>query len=139
MVPSTDPELRLARSPLARAAWVSVGTICVGLAALGVVLPGLPTTPFLILATACYARSSERLTRRLLNHRLFGPLIRDYRAGRGIPFRAKVLALVTMTAFSGYALGPGMPEHLVWPRVVVASAAVIGALYILSLPTRRLD
>lgn len=139
MVPPTDPEMRLARTPLARALWVSVGSLCVGLAGLGVVVPGLPTTPFLILATACYARSSERLTRRLLDHRLFGPLIRDYRAGRGIPFRAKVLALVTMTAFSGYALGPGMPAHLVWPRIVVAAAAIFGALYILSLPTRRAD
>ena len=126
----------LRQRPLAaRVLWAGLGFLSVALGALGVVLPGLPTTPFLILAAACFARSSDRLYQGLLRNRRFGPLIRQYRAGRGVPRRAKRLALTLMAIFVGFALGPGMPSGWIWPRAVLVVVAVMGATYLLRLPT----
>ncbi|HEY0490330.1 MAG TPA: YbaN family protein [Telluria sp.] len=70
-----------------------IGAIAVLLALLGVFLPLLPTTPFLLLASACFARGSTRLHGWLLNNKLFGAYLRNYEQGRGIPLRGKVVAL----------------------------------------------
>ncbi|MER2510687.1 MAG: YbaN family protein [Amaricoccus sp.] len=72
---------------------LALGGFFVAVGAVGVVLPVLPTTPFLILAAACFARSSPRFERWLLDHRIFGPLLRDWRARGAIPVRAKVAAV----------------------------------------------
>lgn len=77
------------------------GFLFVGLAALGVVLPVLPTTPFLLVAAACFARSSPRFYDWLLANRIFGPLISDWREHRCIPLRAKVMAVTLITAVGG--------------------------------------
>ncbi len=61
------------------------GTLCVGLAVVGIFVPILPTTPFLLLAAVCYARSSQRFLAWLLTNRWFGSYIKNYREGRGIP------------------------------------------------------
>lgn len=124
----------LARSPLARALWIGLGGACVAIGAIGVVLPGLPTTPFLVLAAACFVRGSRRMYERLLAHRRFGPLIRDFRDGLGIPGRVKVIAIATMTVFVGFALGPGLPAGRWDLRAIVLVTALVGALYLLSLP-----
>jgi uncharacterized membrane protein YbaN (DUF454 family) len=79
-----------------------IGGIAVVLAILGVFLPLLPTTPFLLLASACFARGSTRLHRWLLNNRVFGEYIRNYEQGRGIPLRGKVTALAMLWASIGY-------------------------------------
>ena len=131
--PASEPPSRPAWS---RALWSAAGVTCVGLGGLGVVLPGLPTTPFVVLAAACFARSSPRLHGWLLDHRLFGPLIRDFQAGRGVSLRIKAWALGCMTVFVGFALGPGLPEGAIAVRVVVATVALIGAVYLLRLPTK---
>jgi uncharacterized membrane protein YbaN (DUF454 family) len=73
---------------------LAAGILSVGLAAAGIVLPLLPTTPFLLLAAACYARSSRRIFNWLLNNPSFGPLIREWREYRAIPYRAKRIALI---------------------------------------------
>jgi hypothetical protein len=135
-----DPHrARPARSRPARAAWAALGLVCVVLGGVGIVLPGLPTTPFLLLAAACFVRSSQSLYDRLLGHRRFGPLVRDYREGLGIPARIKALALLLMWVFVLFALGPGLPEGNLALRVVVGAAALIGSAYLLVLPTRRAD
>ena len=72
-------------NPLAKLMWVSLGSLFVGLGAIGVIVPGLPTTPFLILAAACYIRSSQRLYDWLISNKRFGPYLKDYREGKGIP------------------------------------------------------
>lgn len=94
-VPAPEPAEALAAGPL-RAVLLVAGFLFVGLAALGVVLPLLPTTPFLLLAAACFARSSARFYRALLGNRIFGPLIRDWREHGAIPRRAKILAITVM-------------------------------------------
>ncbi|MEZ6016654.1 MAG: YbaN family protein [Planctomycetota bacterium] len=124
---------RARRSLVLRLGWTALGLGFVALGAVGVVVPGLPTTPFLLLAAACFARGSARLEAWLLSDPVFGPLIRQFREHRTVPRRAKVLALVMMWGFVAYALGPGMPEGRVIPRVVVALAALAGTLYLTSL------
>lgn len=72
------------------------GTVALLLGILGIFLPVLPTTPFLLLASACYMRGSDRMHRWLMNQRHLGPYIRNFTAGRGIPLRAKIAALALM-------------------------------------------
>lgn len=84
-----------------------VGCIALVLAILGVFLPLLPTTPFLLLASACFARGSERMHRWLLSNPLFGQYLRDMDEGRGIPRRAKAITLAILwasLAFSAFKL-----------------------------------
>jgi uncharacterized membrane protein YbaN (DUF454 family) len=75
---------------------VILGTISVGLGILGIFLPLLPTTPFLLLAAFLYARSSQRFYDWLLNNRWFGHYIRNYRERRGISLKIKILAISTL-------------------------------------------
>jgi hypothetical protein len=90
-------EVRRHDSPEVRAVLVGAGTACVVLGLLGLFLPVLPTTPFLLLAAACYARASERFYNWLLNNRTFGPTIREWRRYRSIPYRTKLTAIALMS------------------------------------------
>ncbi len=75
-----------------------IGTIALALAVLGIFLPLLPTTPFLLLASACYVRGSERMHRLLLGNPLFGEYLRNIEEKRGIPLRAKIIAIALLWA-----------------------------------------
>ncbi len=88
-------------SPLLRFVLLVVGLLCVGLGAIGVVTPIVPTTPFLLVAAACFARASPRFYQRLLANSTFGPLIRDWREQRAIPRRAKFMAIAAITVTIG--------------------------------------
>lgn len=86
-----------------------IGGIAVVLAILGIFLPLLPTTPFLLLASACFVRGSERLHRWLLNNRLFGEYLRNIEDKKGMPLRGKVITLVLLwgsLAYSIYVVRP---------------------------------
>ncbi|MDC3307210.1 YbaN family protein [bacterium] len=124
------------RSGLSRALWALLGLAFVAVGAVGVIVPGLPTTPLLLLAAACFARSSPRLYAWLLRNPTFGPLIEDFRAGRGVSLRVKLTALSMMAGFVTFALLVPLRERLA-PSIAVAALALIGAGYILRLPTRR--
>ncbi|MFQ8432190.1 YbaN family protein [Amaricoccus sp. W119] len=123
----------LARSKLARGVYLGCGVCFVALGAVGVVLPVLPTTPFLILAAACFARSSEKLERRLLDHPRLGPPLRAWREHGAIPRRAKVLAL------AGCALGfalflLGGPHG--WPLTAAVALLMLGGMtFVLTRPS----
>lgn len=96
-----------------RTAWrymlLAVGTLSLAAGIVGVFVPIWPTTPFLLLAAACYIRSSERLYRWLLDHRHLGSYVRDFVSGAGVPLRAKIIALslmwVTTTLSSLFFIG----------------------------------
>ena len=114
---------------------IAGGTVCVGLGVLGLLLPLLPTTPFLLLAAVCFARSSPRLLHWLNHNRWFGPYIRDYRAGLGIPLREKILTIaaiwltisVTIVCFI----------ELVWVRALLLAIALAVTVHLLRIETRR--
>ncbi len=108
-----------------------VGVLAVLLGVIGIFLPLLPTTPFILLAAACFARGSERMHRYLLNHRVFGQLLRDYEAGRGIPARAKVLALAMMWPSLCYAM---WRVDALWLRALLLLTGVCVSIYLLRLP-----
>lgn len=78
--------------------WTALACVCLVLALLGVALPGLPTTPFVLLAAWAAARGSTRLHRWLLAHRLFGPMIRDWQAQGAVSRSAKRTATLAMAA-----------------------------------------
>ncbi|RBP67312.1 hypothetical protein DES36_10411 [Alkalibaculum bacchi] len=75
---------------------VGIGTISLGLGIIGMVLPVLPTTPFLLLSAACYFRGSNRAYEYLLNHKVFGKYIDDYRNKGGITLKVKIYALTAL-------------------------------------------
>ncbi len=137
-IDSREEAIRLQkdRPPWERGLWLVGGLFFVAVGAVGIVVPGLPTTPLLLLAAACFARSSPRLYAWLLRNKTFGPLIEDYRAGRGVSMRVKVTAISVMSAFVGFALWVPL-RHKPAPAILVAVLALIGAIYIVRLPTRR--
>ncbi|MFW2335719.1 YbaN family protein [Ilumatobacter sp.] len=118
------------RSPIAllrRGLWVVAGLVCVGLGALGVVLPGLPFTVFFIGAAACFARSSPRLERWVLDLPKIGTAVERYRAGLGMPLRAKRWAVACIVGFSSLsAVLVGSPVF----AVGVLTLAAIGVWYV---------
>lgn len=83
---------------------IAAGTLCVVLGVVGMLLPILPTTPFLLLAAFFYARSSERFLHWLLTNRWFGAYIRNYRAGLGIPLKQKILTILLLWVTIVYAV-----------------------------------
>lgn len=89
-------EVRTHNSPLMRLIFAGLGTLLVGIGLVGAVLPVLPTTPFMLLAAGCYVRASPRFYNWLLNTRAFGPLIREWRQYRSIPWRTKLTAIALM-------------------------------------------
>jgi uncharacterized membrane protein YbaN (DUF454 family) len=79
----------------------TIGLASVGLAVIGIFLPVLPTTPFLLLAIACFARSSEKFHARLLSNKTFGPTIRHWETSKSIPRKAKIYALILIAIAGG--------------------------------------
>ncbi len=80
------------------------GFVFLGLGALGIVLPLLPTTPFVLLSAACFARSSERWHRWLLANETFGPMIRNWEDNRCISCRVKTIGILTLVLVGGYSI-----------------------------------
>lgn len=122
---------------LRRVGLLTLGWLAVALGGLGVVVPGLPTTGFFVLAAACFARSSPRFERWVLDLPTVGPMVRDHRAGLGMPRRAKVVAIammLTACSLSSIALG-----SLVAGAVILAAGAV-GTWYVgWRVPTREIE
>lgn len=120
-----------ARSPLARAFLIVCGFIAVGLGILGILLPLLPTTPFLLLASFCFIRSSDRFYHWLLNNRLLGTYIRDYVEKRAINRNVKWLSLVIL--WSTILLSISMVGIKLWRTFLLLAIATGVTLHIISL------
>ncbi|MCI0705183.1 MAG: YbaN family protein [Planctomycetia bacterium] len=107
-----------------RLLYVGAGSVCVGLAYLGVLLPGLPTTPWLLLAGYCFARSSPRLDRWLKRSPVFGKLLREWEEHRGMRWPVKVFAVVLVMSVVSLSIVFGtMP---VWLKWVIGGLACVG-------------
>jgi uncharacterized protein len=115
--------------------WFLTGWIAVALGGIGIVVPGLPTTVFFIIAAWCFSRSSPRVEQWVLNLPKIGPMVRDHRAGHGMPRRAKAWAVGMMVVFGG-ASAVQLAHPAVSPAIL--ALVVIGAWYVLSrVPTRE--
>lgn len=117
---------------LARGLWAAGGFFFVGLGLIGIALPVLPTTPFLILAAGCFARSSPRMEAWILGHPKFGPLVRDWQARGAIPRRAKQLAIVSMAA--SFAILWGLLQAPAMVLGIVGATLALTSLWIWSRP-----
>lgn len=115
--------------------WLLIGGGSVVLGVIGAFLPLLPTTPFMIFAAYCFARSSPRAHAWLLNNPWFGRQVRDYYAGKGIPSRTKLIAVAMVTLSWIYVLLTA-DEPLVKIIMTITWLAVSGYL-LLGIPTRR--
>ncbi len=118
-----------------RALLVVLGTLCVVLAVLGMFLPVLPTTPFLLLAAICYAHSSERFYHWLITNRWFGDYIRNYREGRGISLKQKVLTISLLWLTIGVTSVFLISQW--WLRLVMVVIAVGVTIHLLRIKTYR--
>jgi len=119
---------------LKRAVFLTVGCLAVVAGTIGIIVPGLPTTGFFVLAAACFARSSPRFERWVLDLPTVGPMVRDYRAGLGMPRRAKIIAITMMVAacsLSAWLVGVPI-------GVAILLAGAIGTWYVgWRVPTRE--
>lgn len=125
------------RSQLIKGLLVVAGTVSVALGVLGIVLPIVPTTPFLLLAAACYAHSSERFYVALLTNRYFGTYIRDWREKRGLTMPMKLWIIFVLTATMGVSAVFFVP--LVPVKILLAIVGTGVTVYILRLPTKPKD
>ncbi len=116
-----------------RLVFFCLGSLFVGLAALGVVLPLLPTTPFLLVAAACYARSSKRFYDWLLANRVFGPTIRQWQENRSVALRTKVVAIALLVVTLGSSVVFFVP---LWPvKILLVAIGIWVVQFLLRLPT----
>lgn len=133
---TTAPADVASRGLVARAAWVAAGLVAVGLGGLGIIVPGLPTTVFFIVAAWCFSRSNPRLEAWVLGLPTIGPMVSDHRAGLGMPRRAKVVAVSMMWAAIGVSSYAFRATPLAAAGVV--ALGLVGTAYILwRVPTRE--
>jgi uncharacterized protein len=83
---------------------VVAGTVCVGMGVLGILLPLIPTTPFLLLGAACYVKGSEKLYDKLISNKYLGTYIKNYREGKGIPLKTRIYGITLLWISIGYSV-----------------------------------
>lgn len=129
---STETGVHGKGSLVLRLFWLCVGALSLALGVLGVFLPLLPTTPFVLLAAFAFARSSPRLRRRLERDRIFGPIIADWEANGSIAPRYKIIACSSMLLVLVIALLLGLAW---WVIAIQALCMAAAAAYVLSRPS----
>jgi uncharacterized protein len=130
------PASKNRKQKIVRALLLVTGTFSLMLGAIGIFLPILPTTPFLLLAAACYLRSSQHMHKRLLNNRWFGEYIRNYQEGRGIPLKTKILAMMVLWVAIIYSALITLDEILI-AQVVLLLIALGVSVHLIRLPTLK--
>jgi uncharacterized membrane protein YbaN (DUF454 family) len=129
-----DHDVRLHASPVVRWLLIAAGAVALILGVIGVFVPVLPTTPFLLVAATCFARASPRLYRRLADSKLFGPSIREWRRHRSIPWRTKITAIALMSATLATSIVFFVEP--VWLKVALAALGVGLAAWLYRIPSR---
>jgi hypothetical protein len=124
------------RQKFVRAVFFVAGTVSLAFGAIGVVLPILPTTPFLLLALACYCRSSERMTNWVLTNKYFGSYIRRYKEGKGIPLKTKILALAALWITISYSAF--FIVNKLWAvQLILFAISIAVTIHLIKLPTYK--
>ena len=123
------------RSGISRLLWLALGFLFAAIGTVGIVIPGLPTTPLMILAAACFAKSSQRFYDWVINNRMFGQHVKNYREGNGIPKKSKPMILGTMWIFIAFAVLIGIPDSAPdISRYATIVLGIIGTIFILRIP-----
>jgi uncharacterized membrane protein YbaN (DUF454 family) len=117
---------------ISRPLLIVAGTTSTIVGIIGIFIPVLPTTPFLLLAAACYMRSSERYYRWLTNNRFFGVYIKNYIEGRGIPLKVKIITLTLL--WLGIGLSAALATGNLIVRIILGAIAVGVTIHILLRP-----
>jgi uncharacterized membrane protein YbaN (DUF454 family) len=120
---------------IVRALFFVAGTVSLAIGTIGIVLPILPTTPLLLLALACYCRSSKRMTKWVLTNKYFGSYIRRYKEGKGIPLKTKIVALAALWITISYSAFFIVNIWIV--QLILFAIAIAVSIHIIKLPTYR--
>ncbi len=118
-----------------KAILIFAGTVCVGLGILGMFLPLMPTTVFLLLAAYCYSKSSEKFHNWLLTNRLCGKYIANYKSGRGISVRQKVSTIAVLWA--SICVSIWLLAVSFWPTLLLTAVAIGVTMHLLWIKTHR--
>ena len=133
-------QVDLNRSKLSRFFWFTIGFFVMSIGLIGIVVPGLPTTPLMILAAACFAKSSQRFYDWIINNRMFGHHVKNYREGKGIPKKSKPIILGTLWTFVLFAVLIAIPDSAPpISKIATLVLAVIGTIFILRIPNLSQD
>jgi len=116
-----------------KATLIFFGTVCVGLGVMGIFLPLMPTTVFLLMAAYCYSRSSDRFHEWLLNNRFLGKYIKNYRSGQGISVRQKVTTIAILWASIGFSVW--FIAASFWPTLFLAAVAIGVTIHLVMIKT----
>lgn len=133
-VEELQDQVHESRSRVMKIVLLTIGTICVALGILGIVLPILPTTPFLLLAAICYSHSSERFYIALLSNRFFGHYIRDWRENRGLSLTVKLWVIFVLLTTMGISIVFFIP--LLSIKIACIIVGTVITVYIWMLPTK---
>ncbi len=114
---------------------IFLGSLSLGIGIIGIVVPGLPTTTFVLIAAACYVRSSKRLYTWLLNHKVFGRFIRVYREHKAMTLRSKIIALVSMWSMITLSIFVFVDSLVV--KLILLGCGMAGTIVLLIVKTYR--
>lgn len=122
------------RSRLSKMLYGCAGSVALLLGIAGIVLPGLPTTPFMLLAAACFAKASPRVHQWMLRHKLIGPMLRNWEKHRSLTRRTKCVAIGSMACMIAVSIWSfsGQP----WMQAGLLILGLIAAITVLRIPTR---
>jgi uncharacterized membrane protein YbaN (DUF454 family) len=123
------------RTTARRKLLIAAGTLSTGLGIIGIFVPILPTTPFLLLAAACYMRSSERFYQWLIKNRIFGSYVRNYIEGRGMPVKLKIFIIFLLWLTIGLSITFGVQNTVV--RIVLICVAIGVTIHICLIKKRK--
>lgn len=133
-----EVQLELKKNRVIRALYMTGGTLSLALGIIGIFVPGLPTTPFVLLSAALYAKSSEKLYNWLLNNKYLGPRIKNYQRQKGVTIKAKyriIALMLTMVLISSFII-----LNVLVLQIIILSAGVIGAIVVrFIVPTAKED
>ena len=136
--PQTDgssPRTSVAKNKLVRLLWNAVGTFFLALGLIGIPLPLLPTTPFLLIAVACYLRGSTRMYNWMMINRYFGSYLKDYMEGNGLTLRTKIVAVLALWGVIAFSAVFATENAII--RVGLLAVALGVTIHLLTLKTKR--
>tara|TARA_B100000676_G_scaffold119723_1_gene119282 strand:- start:294 stop:680 length:387 start_codon:yes stop_codon:yes gene_type:complete len=127
--------VKINKNILIKYLWLTLGLLCFLIGSVGIIVPGLPTTIMMILAAACFFRSSEKLYNWVIENKYYGHHVKNFREEGGMPKKAKLMAIGTMWTFVSFAVLFGIPDHMLIIKILTILGAATGTGYVISLRT----